>query len=64
MTVDAHIQAINQALRADHEDWVATVQQWADAAAARGDTEAEQGHLAHVARLRKLPQPWATSESP
>lgn len=59
MKVDAHIRVLQEALRSDHEAWIAEIQHWADEAAARGDSEAERRHLAHIARLQELPKPWA-----
>ncbi len=58
MNDDPHVQALRDALRADHEAWIAEVQQWADAAEAAGDTERMRRHLAHVARLKAMPYPW------
>ena len=57
-TDDPHVQALQDALRADHEAWIAEVQQWADEARAAGDVERMRRHLAHVARLRAMPYPW------
>jgi hypothetical protein len=58
MTVDARVLALHEALKADHEEFVAEIQRWADAAAAGGDAQAQRGHLAHIARLRAIPKPW------
>ena len=58
MNDDAHVQALRDALRADHEAWIAEVQRWADDAKAAGDTERMRRHLAHVARLKAMPYPW------
>jgi hypothetical protein len=59
MDDDPHVQALRDALRADHEAWIAEVQQWgAKDAEAAGDTERMRRHLAHVARLRAVPYPW------
>lgn len=58
MTVDAQIRMLQEAVRADHEAWLAEIQRWADQAAARGDIEAERRHQAHIARLHELPKPW------
>ncbi len=35
MTMDPYVQALHDALRSEHEDWIAEVQRWADEAAAR-----------------------------
>ena len=48
MTVDPQVQALRELLRADHEAWIAEVQQWADEAGAAGDLERPRRHLAHV----------------
>jgi hypothetical protein len=58
MTVDPHVQALRELLRADHEAWIAEVQQWADDAASAGDVERQRRHLAHVDRLKAMPYPW------
>jgi hypothetical protein len=55
---DPHIRALEDALRADHEAWIAEVQRWADDAEAAGDTQRMRRHFAHVARLRAMPCPW------
>jgi hypothetical protein len=49
MIDDPHIQALRDALRAEHEGWIAEVQQWADEAASKGDTFRQRRHLDHVA---------------
>lgn len=58
MNDDTHVQALRDALRADHEAWIAEVQRWADDAAAAGDTQRMRRHLAHVARLKAMTYPW------
>jgi hypothetical protein len=60
MIDDPHIQALRDALRTEHEEWIAEVQQWADEAAAKGDTVHQRRHLDHVARLKAMPYPWET----
>jgi hypothetical protein len=56
--IEKHIQALREFMVADHEEWIAEVQGWADRAAVHGDREAERRHLAHVARLKAMPYPW------
>jgi hypothetical protein len=56
--VDSHIQALRDALVAEHEQRIAEIVGWADEAAARGDTDNQRRHLAHVERLRAMPYPW------
>jgi hypothetical protein len=56
--VDAHIQALRDALVAEHTERIAEVQRWADEAASLGDTEGQRRHLAHVERLKAMPYPW------
>ncbi len=56
--VDPHIQALRDALVAEHEERIKEIQGWAVEAAARGDGDAERRHLAHVDRLRAMPYPW------
>ena len=58
MTVDPQIRALRELLRADHEAWIAEVQQWADDAGGSGDVARQRRHLAHVERLRSMPYPW------
>jgi hypothetical protein len=58
MNDDPHVRVLRDALRADHEAWIAEVQQWADDAQAAGDTERMHRHLAYVARLKATPYPW------
>lgn len=60
MTVDPHVEALRELLRAEHEGWIAEVQQWANEAAAAGDVERQRRHLAHVERLKAMPYPWET----
>lgn len=57
-TVDQHIQALRDALVAEHTERIAEIQELADAAAARGDVEGQRWHLAHVERLKAMPYPW------
>jgi hypothetical protein len=56
--VERHIQALRDLLVADHEAWIAEVQEWADRAAAHGDIERQRRHLAHVEQLKAMPYPW------
>jgi len=56
--VDPHIQALRDALVAEHTERIAEVQRWADEAASRGDVEGQRRHLAHVERLKAMPYPW------
>lgn len=58
MSEDAHVRALQEALQADHEAWIAEVQGWADKAAASGDAARERRHLDHIARLKAMPYPW------
>jgi hypothetical protein len=58
MIDDPHIQALRDALRTEHEGWIAEVQQWADEAASKGDAVRQRRHLDHVARLKAMPYPW------
>jgi len=56
--VDPHIQALRDALVAEHTERIAEVQRWADEAASRGHVEGQRRHLAHVERLKAMPYPW------
>lgn len=58
MSVDPHIQVLQDALRVEHEARIAEVQAWADEAGAAGDVERQRRHQAHVERLRAMPYPW------
>ena len=58
MTTAEYISTLRAMIRAGHEEYVAQIQGWADAAAARGDTVAVRRHLEHVERLEALPKPW------
>ena len=58
MSEDPHLRALQEALQAEHEAWIADVQSWADRAAAAGDVARERRHLEHVARLKAMPYPW------
>jgi hypothetical protein len=62
MSEDPHVRALQEALRADHEAWIAEVQQWADDAEAAGDAERMRRHLAHVARLKAMTYPWEKAQ--
>lgn len=63
MAVDPQVQALRDLLRADHEAWIAEVQDWADQAAAAGDIERERRHRAHVQRLKEMAYPWEPSHA-
>jgi hypothetical protein len=56
--VDPHIQALRDALVAEHESRIAEVESSANQAAARGDFEAQRWHLAHIERLKAMRYPW------
>lgn len=56
--VDPQVRALRELLRADHEAWIAEVQQWNDEAEAAGDVERLRRHRAHVERLKAMPYPW------
>jgi hypothetical protein len=63
MSVDPHVQALRDALVAEHQDRIAEVQQWADEAGAAGDLARQRWHLAHVERLKAMPYPWEERQS-
>lgn len=56
--VDPHIQALRDALVAEHEARIAEEQEWADEAAAAGDERSHRRILEHIARLKAMPYPW------
>ena len=58
MSEDPQVRALQEALRTEHEEWIAEIQRWADRAAAAGDTARERRHREHVARLKAMPYPW------
>jgi hypothetical protein len=55
---DPHIEALDAAIKADHERLIADVRAEAAAAAAQGDQQAERRHLARIERLEAIPKPW------
>ena len=57
-TVDRHVQALRDALVAEHEERIAETQGWADEAAERGDLEGQRWYLDRVERLKAMPYPW------
>ena len=56
-----HLQAIRDALVAEHEDRIAEVQQWADEAKARGDERRYRERLEEIERLKAMLAPWKTT---
>jgi hypothetical protein len=56
--IDRHIQALRDALAAEHNEYIAEVQGHADEAAARGDLPNQRLHLEHVERLKEMGLPW------
>ena len=60
-TADRHIQALRDALVAEHQDRIAEVQQWADEAKARGDQDGYQRNVEQVERLKAMSYPWEKS---
>jgi hypothetical protein len=60
---DPHIEALRNALVAEHEERIAEIQGWADEAAARGDSEGQRRHLAHVQRLKAMRYPWDSPDA-
>ncbi|MDG4791100.1 hypothetical protein O7626_35225 [Micromonospora sp. WMMD1102] len=63
MAVDPHIQALRDLLVAEHEEYIAKVQGWADEAGARGDEWYQRWHQDHATRLREMAYPWEQKES-
>jgi hypothetical protein len=61
--VDRHIQALRDALVAEHEDTVARVQARADEAAARGDEWFRRWHQETADDLRAMEYPWEAAEA-
>jgi hypothetical protein len=55
---DPHIEALDAAIKADHERLIAEIRAEAAAAADRGDQQAEQWHLERIARLEAISKPW------
>ncbi|MEV4413546.1 hypothetical protein [Catellatospora sp. NPDC049609] len=56
------IQAINEATRAEHEQWIAEIRGWADTAHERGDEVAVRRYLAQTERLEAIPKPWESQQ--
>jgi hypothetical protein len=63
VSIDPQVEAMQELLRADHEAWIAEVQQWADDAGAAGDVQRQRRHLDHVARLKAMLYPWQQSQA-
>ena len=61
--VDPAVQALRDALVAEHEAHIAEVQRRADEAAARGDEWYHRFYQDHVAELRAMPYPWEREHS-
>jgi hypothetical protein len=62
MTLEEHVQALHDLLRTDHEDWIAEIQGWADAAAASGDVKRHRWYLEMIAGYEAIPKPWEPKE--
>jgi len=58
MTAEEHAAALWALERADHEEFVAKIRGWAEAAEAAGDELRARRHREHLARLEALPKPW------
>ena len=56
--IDKYEQALRDILVANHEEYIATIEERADKAAERGDVVNHRWHLDHVAALRAMPYPW------
>jgi hypothetical protein len=56
--LDEHIQALRNALVAEHEAHIVDVQARADGAAARGDDWHRKFHQDQVEELRAMTYPW------
>jgi hypothetical protein len=56
--VDPHIQALRDALMAEHEAHIAEVQRRVDHAAARGSEWFRQWHQDDLDRLKAMRYPW------
>jgi hypothetical protein len=62
MTVDEHVAPMHAAMRADHEEYIAQVRQWADEAEKDGRIAAARQHREHVRRLEAMNKPWETQQ--
>jgi hypothetical protein len=63
MTLEEHVRILHDLLRRDHEEWIAEIQGWADAAAARGDAKRHRSYLDMIARYEARPKPWEPKET-
>jgi hypothetical protein len=63
MSVDTHVQALPDPIRADHGERMAEIRASAEDAAARGDLNAQRRHLADIDRLEALPKPWQSESA-
>jgi predicted Ser/Thr protein kinase len=61
---DAHVRALHEAQRADHEAWVARVKVWVEEAAAAGDARGERQYSDYLARLQAMDKPWEKGNKP
>jgi len=58
MTVEEHAAALWALERTDHDEFVAKIRTWAEAAEAAGDELRARRHREHLARLDAMPKPW------
>jgi hypothetical protein len=57
-STDPHIQALRDALVAEHEDTITRFQTWADEAAAQGKDWHHRWYQRQVDTLKATPYPW------
>ncbi len=57
---DVHVQALRDALVAEHEAHIAEIERRASEAAERGDEWNHRRNLEHAAQLRAMRYPWET----
>jgi hypothetical protein len=55
---DTHVQALRDALVAEHKEHIAEIERRAAEAAERGDEWNHRRNLEHAAQLRAMPYPW------
>jgi hypothetical protein len=60
--VDPHIQALRDALVAEHEAHIAEIQRRCDDAAARGEEWYQRWYQRQVEDLKAMPYPWDGDE--
>ncbi|GAA1411672.1 hypothetical protein ACFQZ4_53110 [Catellatospora coxensis] len=62
MTAEEHAAALWALERASHDEFVAKIRAWAEAAEASGDELRARRHREHLSRLAAMPKPWERAQ--